>query len=220
MMDESLGKEIQSLIENQHGDTFRLQFILECVQKGKKLYNSDKNYLSKLLEKYSKPKTLQTPSEKPIVESTNETTFAHVIKEIPPSKIDIDDYKITYKLKSQRAAISLAVFLGLLGLGGIGHMFIGQVLRGVVILLSMLSVFAIMGVFLFGDLISIYTPILNIISIYGEFEERTYALFSIIGIPIILYFVGVGIYLWQIYDVQKLCKTYNNSLINGKGTKW
>ncbi len=220
MMDESLGKEIRTLIENQHGDTFRLQFILECVQKGKKLYNSDKNYLSKLLEKYSKPETLQTETEKPIVESTSETTFAHSIKEIPPSKIDIDDYKITYKLKSQRAALSFAVFVGLLGLGGIGHIFIGQVLRGVVILLSMLSVFAIMGIFLFGDLISIYTPIANIISIYGEFEEHTYALFSIIGIPIIMYFVGVGIYFWQIYDVRKLCKKYNNDLINGKGNKW
>lgn len=220
MVDESLGKEIQSLIENQHGDTFRLQFILECVQKGKMLYNSDKNYLSKLLEKYSKPETLQTQSEKPIVETPSETTFAHNIREIPPSTIDMDDYKITYRLKSERVAISLAVFLGLLGLGGIGHLFIGQVLRGVAILLSMLTVFAIMGVFVFGDLVSIYTPILNIISIYGEFEERTYALFSIIGIPIILYFVGVGIYFWQIYDVRKLCKTYNNRLINGKGKKW
>ena len=220
MMDESLGEKIQALIENQHGDTFRLQFILECIQKGKKLYNSDKNYLSKLLEKYSKPEPFQTQSEKPIVESPSETTFAHVIREIPPSKIDIDDYKITYRLKSERATISLAVFLGLLGLGGIGHMFIGQVLRGVVILLSMLSVFAIMGIFLFGDLISIYTPIANIISIYGEFEERTYALFSIISIQIIVYFIGFGIYLWQIYDVNKLCKTYNDSLINGKGQKW
>lgn len=219
-MDESLGKEIQKLIENQHGDTFRLQFILECVEKGKKLYNSDKNYLSQLLEKYSKPETLQIQSEKPIVASTSETTFAHNIKEIPPSQIDIDDYKMTYALKSEKSAISLAVFLGLLGLGGIGHMLIGQVLRGVGILLAMLSVFAIMGVFIFGDLISIYTPIANIISIYGEFEERTYALFSIIGIPIILYFVGVGIYLWQIYDVRKLCKKYNNNLINGKGKKW
>ena len=220
MMDESLERKIQTLIENQHGDTFRLQFILECIETGKKLYNSDKNYLSKLLEKYSKPETLQTQSEKPIVESTSETTFAHSINEIPPSKINIDDYKITYRLKSQRAALSLAVILGLLGLGGIGHMFIGQILRGVVILLSMLSVFAIMGVFLFGDLISLYTPIANLISIYGEFEERTYALFSIIGVPIILYFVGVGIYFWQIYDVIKLCKKYNNNLINGKGEKW
>ena len=219
-MDELLQKEIQSLIENDYGDTLRLHFILESMQTGKKVYNTDKIYLSKILKKYSKLEDHQTKLDKIIEEYTSQTTFAHIIKEIPPSTIDMAEYSMIYTLKNEKTTTILAVFLGLLGLGGIGHMFIGQVRRGVGILLAMFSVFALMGLFLFGDLISIYTPLANIISIYGEFEERTYALFSIIGIPIIIYFVGVGIYFWQIYDVRKLCKKYNNDLINGKGEKW
>ncbi len=47
-MDSIVENEICRLIDNEIGDTYRLQHILESMQNKKKIYNSDKNYLYKL----------------------------------------------------------------------------------------------------------------------------------------------------------------------------
>lgn len=47
--------KIIELIQSRKGDTGRLEFILECIKKNKKLYNSDKKYLESKLTKLSVP---------------------------------------------------------------------------------------------------------------------------------------------------------------------
>ena len=53
-MDSIVENEICRLIDNDIGDTYRLQHILESMQKNKKLYNSDRNFLYKLVKEYTK----------------------------------------------------------------------------------------------------------------------------------------------------------------------
>lgn len=52
-MDPIVKQEIQKLIDDKHGDELRLNFILECINANKKIYNSDKKYLAGLLDKHS-----------------------------------------------------------------------------------------------------------------------------------------------------------------------
>ena len=51
-MSDRLCLKIIDLIENGIGDPERLDHILDTIQKGKPLYNSDKNYLDSLFLKY------------------------------------------------------------------------------------------------------------------------------------------------------------------------
>ena len=58
--------QIQELIDNGQGDAGRLNHILESLQKNKKLYNSDENYLTeKLQAKFTRyapePQTQENP---------------------------------------------------------------------------------------------------------------------------------------------------------------
>lgn len=53
MFDPVIDKEIQNLIDSNVGDTKRLEFILKSLKEEKKIYNSDRKYLSDLLKKHS-----------------------------------------------------------------------------------------------------------------------------------------------------------------------
>lgn len=52
-MDRIIDNEIQHLLDANIGDAGRLEFIRECIQKDKSLYNSDRSYLLKIISKYS-----------------------------------------------------------------------------------------------------------------------------------------------------------------------
>ncbi len=53
-MDSIVENEICRLVNNEIGDTYRLHHILESMQNKKKIYNSDRNFLYKLVKEHTK----------------------------------------------------------------------------------------------------------------------------------------------------------------------
>lgn len=98
------------------------------------------------------------------------------------------------KMKSETATLLLAIILGLVGLQGIGHIYVGKVGRGIGILI--------------GSIILFYISIALIITLVG----------SIIGVPMLIGFVVM--FFWQIIDARKLCREYNDELEAIGETPW
>ncbi len=206
-MDAVLEKEIQNLIDNQKGDTGRLQFILSSIQNNKELYNSDQKFLVNLLEKHSYDphifEHLKFFNPKIIEKKVNVTTFADNIDDSDNSKNVIHD-DVSLTPKNKRNATILAVVFGLIGIAGIGHFYIRKTARGLGFLFLMIAVF------LFAVAIQLsflqYIPVIDIAWNIPEF-------FTFIGlIPIFLFITNTAIFIWQILDVRKLCKKHNAHL--------
>jgi len=98
------------------------------------------------------------------------------------------------KMKSETTTLLLAIILGLVGLQGIGHIYVGKVGKGIGILI--------------GSIILFYISIALIITLVG----------SIIGIPMLIGFVVM--FFWQIIDARKLCREYNDELEAIGETPW
>jgi len=97
--------------------------------------------------------------------------------------------------KSEGVTLVLAILLGLIGLCGIGHMYVDKVGKGFGILFGALALEIIGGVMI-G--IGMFSPGLLVIGV-----------FFIIGWLII--------FIWQIVSSYNLCKEYNNYLANNNG---
>ena len=63
-MDSEKIQKVQDLIDSGMGDVGRNAFILECLQNGKKLYNTDVKYLETLTQKLNDKITLLSPAKK------------------------------------------------------------------------------------------------------------------------------------------------------------
>lgn len=98
------------------------------------------------------------------------------------------------KMKSETTTLLLAIILGLFGLQGIGHIYVGRVGRGITILIGSIILFSI--------------SIALIVTILG----------AIIGIPLLIGFVVM--FFWQILDARKLCREYNDELEAIGETPW
>ena len=214
-MDPILEKEIQNLIDNHKGDEGRLEFILSSVQNNKELYNSDQKFLVNLLEKHSYDphifQHLKFFNPKIIEKKINVTTFADNIDDsyIFKDKIHED---VSFTHKNKRNATILAVVLGIMGIGGIGHFYIRRTARGLGFLFSMIAIF------LFAVAVELsflqYIPIIDMPWNMPEF-------FTFIGlIPIFLFVANTAIFIWQIIDVRKLCNNYNDHFIKTQENLW
>lgn len=85
-------------------------------------------------------------------------------------------------LKSESTTLILSIVLGLLGLSGIGHMYVGKVGKGVGILIG-----------------NIVLWIIGVATV-------------IIGVGVIFLIAGIALFIWQITDSKKLCRQYNDHL--------
>lgn len=85
-------------------------------------------------------------------------------------------------LKSENTTLILSIVLGLLGLSGIGHMYVGKFGKGIVILI--------------GSWILLVIGIALLIILIG-------VIFLIIALVLVI---------WQITDARKLCRQYNDHL--------
>lgn len=106
----------------------------------------------------------------------------------------INDYK------SEGTTLILAIFLGLFGIMGIGHMYVGRKKRGVLILVG--GLFLIWALFMLvvgASMIYGSTPLAGNIAIANSF------------VPVYL-IPFIGLYIWQIINARKLCKMYNERL--------
>lgn len=212
-MDPILEKEIQNLIDNKKGDTGRLEFILSSIKEDKEIYNTDQKFLISLLEKHSYDENilehLHFFNQKNIPKKETVTTFADNIQESETYQDVIYNHK-SKTPKNKNNATVLAVVLGILGLGGIGHIYIGKIAKGFGILISMITI-SLMSV------ISFFLEPLAIIDITWEVPGP----FSLIELIIVLLaFVGLGIFIWQIVDVRKLTKKYNDHFSKTQENLW
>lgn len=213
-MDAILEKEIQNLIDNHKGDAGRLEFILSSIQNNKELYNSDQKFLVNLLEKHSYDphifQHLKFFNPKIIEKKVNITTFADNIDDSYIFKDKIHEH-ISSTPKNKRNATILAVVLGIMGIGGIGHLYIGKTGRGLGILFSIIAIFLTSFVaFSFFE----FLPVLDI-------TWNMPPIFSFIGlIPFSLFVINTAIFIWQIFDVRKLCKKYNVHFENTQENLW
>ena len=212
-MDSILAKEIQNLIDDKRGDTGRLEFILSSIQENKNIYNTDQKFLIDLLEKHSLDENilehLHFFNQKNMPKKETVTTFADNISDI--SQNIVYDHK-SLTPKNKRNATVLAVVLGIMGIGGIGHLYIRRTARGLGFLFSMIAIF------LFAVAVALsflqYVPI-----IYNEWNTPEF--FTFIGlIPIFLFVVNIAIFIWQIIDVRKLCNNYNDHFIKTQENLW
>jgi len=83
--------------------------------------------------------------------------------------------------KSESTTLLLAILLGLFGLSGIGHLYVGVMLKGVVILIAgfMLGVVGVL-------------------------------MFNVAVLGLVCFIAYIPLYIWQIIDARKLCRYYND----------
>ncbi len=212
-MDLILAKEIQNLIDNNRGDTGRLEFILSSIKENKDIYNTDQKFLIDLLEKHSFDENildhLDFFNQKNMPKKETVTTFADNIQESDISQNVIYDHK-SLTPKSKRNATVLAVLVGILGIGGIGHLYIGKKARGLGFLFSNITVYLFGFAFFFFE----YSPIIDMTWEVSEFFSFTEL------ILLFLFFINSGIFIWQIIDVRKLCNKFNDHFIKTQENLW
>lgn len=106
--------------------------------------------------------------------------------------------------KSEGTTMVLSIVLGLLGLQGIGHLYLGRVGRGVGLLV--------------GSIILYYAG-WTLVSFGAAFIILPALLPLLIG-GIVLLVVSLAIFIWQILDARKLCKVYNERVGAGGSPPW
>jgi len=109
------------------------------------------------------------------------------------------------KIKNDGMSFTLSVILGLIGLSGIAHIYLGKVLKGIGILTLSL---VILGAGLFFVIMPESHNILENLHLSNSF-----GVFFLAGY--------LGLYIYQIFDARKMCKIYNNYHVeNGKSPPW
>lgn len=114
--------------------------------------------------------------------------------------------KITSSLnhyKSEGITLVLSIVLGLFGLMGIGHIYIGRVKRGIAILIGGFLIWAI--VFIPVGFFSV----LDDPQTLTEEEIMTQLFGPMIGAMIIGGIGGFALFIWQIINARSLCRDYN-----------
>jgi hypothetical protein len=108
------------------------------------------------------------------------------------------------RLKSQKIAMVLAALLGAVGFLGIGHLYIGRIRRGLILLMGTWGLagasFLCLAV---GSMSLMVVPPPG----YPKVEVPTYSyVFSAIGIAL---FLGiVALWIWQIFDAKAVYRNY------------
>ncbi len=108
------------------------------------------------------------------------------------------------RYKSEGTTLVLSIVVGLLGFMGVGHIYLGRVRRGIIIL--------IIGMVGWGG---IFVPFV-MLGMFSGLEEgsldETDMFEMMAGIGVALFVGGIGIFIlfiWQILNSRKLCKEYN-----------
>jgi len=108
------------------------------------------------------------------------------------------------RYKSEGITLVLSIVVGLLGIMGVGHIYLGRVRRGIIIL--------IIGMIGMGAL---FVPLV-MLGMFSAFEEGSVddtAMLGMVagfGVGVIIFFVGMfALFIWQILNAHKLCKQYN-----------
>lgn len=114
-------------------------------------------------------------------------------------------YRSWVKEKDPNITLALALILGIIGFMGIGHLYIGKIARGVVLL-----IFGLVVIPMFGAVFMYF-----IVSGIGYYPDATMI------IPfIILIIIWLIILIWQTIDAYEMAKTYNHVLRTTGSPPW
>jgi len=103
--------------------------------------------------------------------------------------------------KSTGLAAVLALILGLFGLWGIGHVYVGKLKRGIVLLV-----------------VGIILTVFGLISVLGTMIVGGLA--GLVGGGIVLLIILLVGWIWQIFDAYKLAKQYNDYVYKHGKAPW
>ena len=98
--------------------------------------------------------------------------------------------RLQRKLKSESTTLILSIILGLIGIQGIGHIYVGKVGKGVWLLIGSFILFV------------------------AGIATVTF------GVGIVLLIIYFAIYIWQIVDSRNLCRKYNEALETTNNPPW
>ena len=256
-MSEETLKQIEHFISSGIGDPGRLQHIRESLLNGKTLYISDQNYLDKLISEYSifknthedpqdsndnkqlnssSDKLDKPPSDEPTEEKSSEIDKLKQNMSKTQSKIE-DMEEIIKKqesksnlrhYKSEGATLVLSIVVGLFGVMGVGHIYIGKVKRGIIIMVigfSLWTVLLVPIVFLgiSDDFDESMFDNIEFVQYSNAQKSQENAVAALIGLVVAILVVTIGylvLFIWQIFDSRKLCKMYNHHLEENGTPLW
>jgi len=208
-LDEGLLNKIQELIEKGVGDIPRLEEIKERLEAGKILYQSDYDYIKEILSKYGLVDTADKPKEETSKSLSEYKTVSEIKKELGTATEKIESMENKLKeqekttasikhYKSEGITLVLSIVVGLLGIMGVGHIYVGKVKRGIGILIG--------GILAWASFLIIY-------GVYGVLEGPQLSdmqlTVMVFGPFIIAAVAGITLFIWQILNSRKLCKEYN-----------
>lgn len=220
-LDEGLLKKVLEFIENGKGDIARLEHIKDTIKKGKKMYQSDLNYLEDLFSESSLTEVKTPSKESPdpeknlhLEDSSKDATvdqlkedLGNANKKIEKMEEKIEEQqKTTASMKNYKGegtTLVLSIVVGLMGLMGVGHIYLGRVRRGIIILIVGLLIWTI-----------VFIPMI-MLGMLSEVEEDDFDMTAMIGLMGGFMIVGIAalaLFIWQIFNARKLCKEYNEHL--------
>jgi len=116
-----------------------------------------------------------------------------------------------YEMKDTGITIIFAALIGLFGIMGIGHIYLGKVGKGVAILIGGFVIAALMYVVTF----SLLWSEVWLMDSDGNVDFVPVIIFMVVAV--IIYF---AYYVWQVFDAHKLAKHYNEELIRTGKPPW
>ena len=112
------------------------------------------------------------------------------------------------RIKSEKIAILLAALPGAIGFLGIGHLYIGRIRRGLILLMGAWGL-AGTGIlcFVIWSMSSMVIPPPG----YPKVEVPTYYL-AFFAVGFVSFLGLVGLWIWQIFDARTMCQNHNRQV--------
>lgn len=156
--------------------------MIKCSDCGKET-TEDQNFCPSCGTKLEKKSNSDLESE---LKETKEKV--EELEKKSQSQDDRDYVQTMYK--SEGTTLVLAIVLGIFGISGVGHIYLGRVGKGIAILIVNLILGAIGGATLF------------------------------IGVGVIFLIIYLVIFIWQILDSRSLCHYYNSHIREKGSRPW
>jgi len=131
---------------------------------------------------------------------------------VPPTNIQQQPLP-TVGLETKNTGVTavLALVLGFFGLWGVGHIYVGKLTKGIVLIIIGIFVEWVIGIFAGIGIIAILSG--------GSYYWR-YLPGTAIGLIALWFLAIIGGWIWQVYDAYKLAKYYNQYVQQNRSPPW
>jgi hypothetical protein len=129
-----------------------------------------------------------------------------------PENLSFAQSTLKRPYKSARKAIIIAIVGGLFGLQGIGHMYVGKLGKGFGILTT--GVALILIPFFIAVYLSLFLPEdIELHPLALPTDNNSDSLFVLLGAVAVSFVIGyLLLFVWQVFDVRKLARKFNESV--------